>query len=109
MRMLAAAFFSALPTLWVYAAPPKCGETMAAKESHETQREKHLVKAEEYTVPKAYTNEAGKVLLYRWTTPTIMHPAHPKIDHAKKCPLVIYLHGAGSRGNDNVTQRRKAQ
>jgi len=49
------------------------------------------------TVPRAYTNVAGKVLLYRWAEPK-------KIDPAKKYPLVILFHGAGERGSDNEAQ-----
>ena len=52
---------------------------------------------EELTVPKAYTNEAGKVLLYRWAEPT-------KVEPGKTYPLVVLFHGAGERGNDNVAQ-----
>jgi len=51
----------------------------------------------EVTVPKAYTNAAGKVLLYRAATPARVEPG-------KKYPLVVFLHGAGERGNDNVAQ-----
>ena len=51
----------------------------------------------EVTVPKAYTNAAGKVLLYRAATPARVEPG-------KKYPLVVFLHGAGERGGDNVAQ-----
>ena len=51
----------------------------------------------EITVPKAYTNAAGKVLLYRAATPARVEPG-------KKYPLVVFLHGAGERGGDNVAQ-----
>ena len=47
------------------------------------------------TVPLAYTNEAGEVLLYRF--------AAPKED-VGPIPLVLFLHGAGERGSDNVAQ-----
>ena len=51
----------------------------------------------EVTVPKAYTNAAGKVLLYRAATPA-------RVETGKKYPLVVFLHGAGERGSDNVAQ-----
>lgn len=54
---------------------------------------------EDLTVPKAYTNEAGKVLLYRWAEPAQVEPG-------KTYPLVILFHGAGERGDDNVAQLR---
>ncbi len=48
------------------------------------------------TVPRAYTNEAGEVLLYRF--------AAPRSAAGRKAPLVLFLHGAGERGNDNAKQ-----
>lgn len=79
-------------------------QARSAEVSDAERRAAHLVNPLDFTVPLAYTNAAGKVLLYRWMTPTMMHPAHPKINPAKKYPLVVYLHGAGSRGNDNASQ-----
>ena len=76
----------------------------SAEAGNEERRAAHLVNALDYTVPLAYTNAEGKVLLYRWMTPTMMHPAHPKVDPAGKYPLIVYLHGAGARGNDNASQ-----
>ena len=55
----------------------------------------------EVTVPKAYTNAAGKVLLYRVAEPAKSEPG-------KKYPLVVFLHGAGERGNDNAAQLKNA-
>ena len=49
------------------------------------------------TTPRAYTNDAGKVLLYRWAEPA-------KVEPGKTYPLVILFHGAGERGDDNVSQ-----
>ena len=49
------------------------------------------------TEPRAYTNDAGKALLYRWAQPKTVDPA-------KKYPLVILFHGAGERGNNNRSQ-----
>lgn len=44
-----------------------------------------------------YKDQAGKTLLYRqYVTPGL--PANTKV------PLVILLHGAGERGNDNLSQ-----
>ena len=53
------------------------------------------------TAPKAYTNAAGKVLLYR-----VMGPA--KMESGRKYPLVVFMHGAGERGNDNAAQLKNA-
>ena len=47
------------------------------------------------TRPCAFTNEAGEVLLYRKAAP-------PPAD--APAPLVLFLHGAGERGSDNVAQ-----
>lgn len=44
-----------------------------------------------------FENENG-VLLYRYYQP------HQKITELKRLPLVIFLHGAGERGNDNEKQ-----
>ena len=55
----------------------------------------------EATSPKAYTNAAGKVLLYR-----VMGPA--KMESGRKYPLVVFMHGAGERGNDNAAQLKNA-
>ena len=49
------------------------------------------------TEPKAYTNAAGQVLLYRWAAPKTVDPA-------KRYPLVVLFHGAGERGSDNRAQ-----
>ena len=49
------------------------------------------------TTPCAYTNEAGEVLLYRLAAPFGR-------DEARPSPLVLFLHGAGERGNDNIAQ-----
>ena len=47
------------------------------------------------TRPCAFTNESGEVLLYR--------KAAPK-PTSTPAPLVMFLHGAGERGNDNEAQ-----
>jgi predicted peptidase len=46
---------------------------------------------------RVYTNPAGEQLPYR-----ILYPE--KYDKSKKYPLVLFLHGAGERGNDNEAQ-----
>jgi predicted peptidase len=46
---------------------------------------------------KEYTNKQGRVLPYR-----ILYPDH--YDRTKKYPLILFLHGAGERGNDNEKQ-----
>ena len=43
---------------------------------------------------KEYNYAEGKVLPYR-----ILYPEN--YDKSKKYPLVLFLHGAGERGNDN--------
>lgn len=42
-----------------------------------------------------FKNKDGQTLLYRFLRPT-------KLDIGKKYPLVLFLHGAGERGNDNT-------
>src|SRR5687767_242093 len=46
--------------------------------------------------PRTYKNADGKTLLYR----LIAKPGESK----EKRPLVVFLHGAGERGNDNAAQ-----
>lgn len=46
--------------------------------------------------PRLYTNGKGDTLLYRQLTPD----ANPK----RHYPLLIFLHGAGERGSDNISQ-----
>ncbi|MDZ7659155.1 prolyl oligopeptidase family serine peptidase [Fodinibius sp.] len=47
--------------------------------------------------PKVYTDSDGEELQYR-----ILKPAN--YDSTKSYPLVLFLHGAGERGNDNYSQ-----
>ena len=47
--------------------------------------------------PREFANEGGKVLKYRLLKPLGYNPN-------KSYPLVIFLHGAGERGADNVAQ-----
>lgn len=54
-------------------------------------------KAELPLEKRVYKDAAGKSLPYR-----LMKPE--KYDAAKKYPLVLFLHGAGERGNDNDKQ-----
>lgn len=51
--------------------------------------------------PREYKDADGNVLLYRLYKPKDYDPA-------KKFPLVLFLHGAGERGNDNLAQVRDA-
>ena len=46
---------------------------------------------------KTFTGAEGATLPYQYMTP-------PAIEAGKKYPLVIFLHGAGERGNDNEKQ-----
>ena len=50
---------------------------------------------------KTYTDKDGKELLYRQQDP-------PAIEAGKKYPLVLFMHGAGGRGDDNKGQLRDA-
>jgi len=52
---------------------------------------------EKFLAPKVFKNSRGETLLYR-----LFIPAH--YDQKKKYPLVLYLHGGGGRGNDNLKQ-----
>ena len=47
------------------------------------------------TTPRAFTNLAGEVMLYREAVPQNV---------ARPAPLVVFLHGAGERGSDNRAQ-----
>lgn len=47
--------------------------------------------------PRSFSNEAGATLNYRLMKPINYEPG-------KKYPLVIFLHGAGERGEDNLAQ-----
>src|SRR5437868_4359944 len=51
--------------------------------------------------PREYKDGAGNVLLYRLYKPK-------SYDESQKYPLILFLHGAGERGNDNVAQVRDA-
>lgn len=46
--------------------------------------------------PMKYSNGKGDTLNYRFL--------FPDVDPLRKYPLVIFLHGSGERGNDNVSQ-----
>lgn len=52
---------------------------------------------EEQFEAREYQNEAGDLLNYRFLIPEGYDPE-------KKYPLVLFLHGAGERGNDNQAQ-----
>jgi len=56
-----------------------------------------LDQREKILSPKVFKNSQGETLLYRVFIP-------PKIDQKKKYPLVLYLHGGGGRGDDNLKQ-----
>jgi len=47
--------------------------------------------------PKVFKNAKSETLLYRLFVPQ-------NYDRKKKYPLVLYLHGGGGRGNDNLKQ-----
>ncbi|MES2980730.1 MAG: prolyl oligopeptidase family serine peptidase [Verrucomicrobiota bacterium] len=46
---------------------------------------------------KKFTPKDGPEVLYRYSAPA-------KLESGKKYPLVLFLHGAGERGNDNEAQ-----
>ena len=48
------------------------------------------------TEPRAFVGGNGKTFLYRW--------AEKKAADGAKVPLVVFLHGAGERGTNNVAQ-----
>ncbi len=51
---------------------------------------------------KAYVNQEGDVLLYRILEPLLEYEECEKQE--EKYPLVVFLHGAGERGDDNEKQ-----
>ncbi len=46
---------------------------------------------------REWKNTDGTVVKYRWSAPENLEPG-------KTYPLVLFLHGAGERGNDNIAQ-----
>ena len=48
------------------------------------------------TEPRSFVGSNGKTFLYRW--------AEKKAVDGSKVPLVVFLHGAGERGTNNVAQ-----
>lgn len=52
---------------------------------------------EKVLTPKVFKNAQAETLLYRLYVPQ-------GYDRKKKYPLVLYLHGGGGRGNDNLKQ-----
>jgi len=54
---------------------------------------------EEHSTAYTYTNDEGLTMPYRLFFP-------PNYDVQKTYPILIYLHGAGSRGDDNLKQLR---
>ena len=53
--------------------------------------------AQETFQKETYISSRGDTLLYRLLRPEVMKPD-------EKYPLVLFLHGAGERGNDNEKQ-----
>ncbi len=47
--------------------------------------------------PRVFTNPAGAKLPYRWLAPA-------SLEAGRKYPVVLFLHGAGERGNNNSAQ-----
>lgn len=61
------------------------------------QERRTLDQREKIFVPKVFKNSRGENLLYRLFIPR-------NYDPKKKYPLVLYLHGGGGRGQDNLRQ-----
>ncbi len=57
--------------------------------------EEAITNAASVTEAMAYTNAAGASLNYRFRAPA-------QVETGKRYPLVLFLHGAGSRGSDNT-------
>ena len=53
--------------------------------------------AKELTTPKVFTDANGETLPYRLYMP-------PSVPAEKKLPVVLFLHGAGERGSNNISQ-----
>jgi len=77
---------SVLAAILLFAASAGSAQTLRTVE----QREKIFV-------AKTFRNARGETLLYRLFSP-------PNYDPKQKYPLVLYLHGGGGRGTDNIKQ-----
>jgi predicted peptidase len=92
MFLMAATMGCALT--WI--GPP---EMLFSAESGESQEmiEQELAQIRSQTVARTYADAQGKKLLYRLWIPR-------GYDAKKKYPLILFLHGAGERGDDNQKQ-----
>jgi predicted peptidase len=59
--------------------------------------EEAITNAAAVTEAKTYTNAAGASLNYRFHAPV-------RVETGKRYPLILFLHGSGSRGSDNTRQ-----
>lgn len=57
--------------------------------------EEAITNAAAVTEAKTYTNAAGASLNYRFRAPV-------RVETGKRYPLILFLHGSGSRGSDNT-------
>jgi len=57
---------------------------------------------EERLERRVYQDASGAALPYRFLVPPAATPERP-------CPLIVFLHGAGERGSDNVAQLKHRQ
>ena len=53
--------------------------------------------AQDHYIAKSFTSSSGQSVDYRELTPE-------NLIKGKKYPLVIFMHGAGEKGNDNFSQ-----
>jgi len=74
-------------------------EMLFSAEPGETKEmvEKQLAEIRSQTQARTYADAQGKKLLYRLWIPR-------GYDAARKYPLILFLHGAGERGDDNLKQ-----
>lgn len=71
--------------------------TLLASSVCSAQQLRSIEHREKILVAKTFKNSRGETLLYRLFIPQ-------NYDSRKKYPMVLYLHGGGGRGTDNIKQ-----